>query len=137
MTDSTSAITVANPLPKPDLVAEPVNIGAISWVPLGATGPREALSVGLTWKVDDGRITPVSVPMTRLDGVRTGVTAAKGVPESVLMEVLWLDKLFDLLARAMSEILGRRDSFSGAVLVVGVGRNDADVDTGADTVSGQ
>ena len=69
MTDSTSAITIANPLPKPDLVAEPVNIGAISWVSLGATGPREVLSVGFTWKVDDGRITLVSVPMTRLDGV--------------------------------------------------------------------
>lgn len=80
MTDSTSAITIANPLPKPDLVAEPVNIGAIPWVPSGVTGVREVLSVGLTWKVDDGRITPVPVPMMRLDGVRTEVTAAEGVP---------------------------------------------------------
>lgn len=82
MMDSTTAITIANPLPKPVLVADPVNIGAIPWIllPLGATGPREVLSVGLRWKVDDGRITPVPVPMTRLDGVRTGVTAAKGVP---------------------------------------------------------
>lgn len=83
MTDSTSAITIANPLPNPDLVADPVNIGAVPWIPLGVTGPREVLSVGLAWKVDDGRITPVPVPMTRLDGVRTGVTVvtvARGVP---------------------------------------------------------
>lgn len=81
------------------------------------------------------------------------MTAAKGVPGEVFTEVLWLDKLFDLPPGAVSESLGGLVSFSGAVLVlVGggaqcvqtvtavfqfVGRDDAGVVDGADTVSGQ
>ena len=48
----------------------------------------------------------------------------------------WLDKLFDLPPGAVSESLGGLVSLSGAVLVVGVGRDEAEA-VDADTVSGQ
>jgi len=73
-----TAIAIATPLPT-FFAAPPVNNGLVPVVPLGETGTRDAVPVGLEYKVDEALIDPVPVA-TRINGVLTG-------PEGVMAAV--------------------------------------------------
>lgn len=93
-----TAIAIATPLPT-FFAAPPVNNGSVPVVPLGETGTRDAVPVGLAYKVDEARADPVPVG-TRINGVLTGpegVTAAVGTRREVPAEswgfwLAWLER---------------------------------------------